>query len=122
MAVFRFAICISVLAGVLSGHPDTLLAQSLKTPDFQERATKGFDHVLNRTFPKVMINPEYVRFGESAQYDFVKVESRFKVVAKWLFDNDACANGTTRILKMLDDCSEQHRWNGQIMGRMLRWT
>jgi len=44
MAAFRLAICITALLQVFSCLPKTLLAQSLKTPEFQERAIKGFDH------------------------------------------------------------------------------
>jgi tetratricopeptide (TPR) repeat protein len=47
MAVFRFAICITALLLVFSGLSNPLLGQSLKTPEFQEGATKGFDHVYN---------------------------------------------------------------------------
>src|SRR5215813_13967417 len=54
MAVHRFAICMSVLAVVLSGQPDTLLSQTLKTPEFEESATKGFDHVYNLDYEEAL--------------------------------------------------------------------
>ena len=41
MATYRFAIWVIALVGVLAGQPNTLLAQSLKTPEFQEGATKA---------------------------------------------------------------------------------
>jgi hypothetical protein len=47
MVVFRFAICIAALISLFSGFANPLLAQSLKTPDFQEGAAKGFDHVYS---------------------------------------------------------------------------
>ena len=47
MATFQFAICITLLFSLLNGVPNPLLAQSLKTPEFQEGATKGFDHVYS---------------------------------------------------------------------------
>src|SRR5262249_59990173 len=47
MATFQFAICIALLFSLLNGVPNPLLAQSLKTPEFQEGATKGFDHVYS---------------------------------------------------------------------------
>jgi tetratricopeptide (TPR) repeat protein len=61
MAVYRFAICMSVLAGVLSGQPNTLLAQSLKTTEFQEGATKGFDHVYNLDYEEALAAFENLR-------------------------------------------------------------
>jgi len=47
MGGLRFTISITALLQVFSGLPNTLLAQSLKTPEFQERAIKGFDHVYS---------------------------------------------------------------------------
>jgi predicted Zn-dependent protease len=51
MAAFRFAMCITALLPVLiGGLSNPLLAQSsqsLKTPEFLEAATKGFDHVYS---------------------------------------------------------------------------
>jgi tetratricopeptide (TPR) repeat protein len=47
MAWLRFAICIAALLAVSSRLPNPLIAQSLKTPEFQEGATKGFDHVYS---------------------------------------------------------------------------
>src|SRR5262245_31483815 len=47
MGSSRFAICITVLVSLGSGLANPVLAQSLKTPEFQEGATKGFDHVYN---------------------------------------------------------------------------
>ncbi len=47
MSSFRVAICVGAFLQVISGVPNTVLAQSLKTPDFQERAVKGFDHVYS---------------------------------------------------------------------------
>jgi len=44
MALLRFVICVIAL---LSGIPNPLLAQSLKTAEFLERATKGFDLVYS---------------------------------------------------------------------------
>src|SRR5215475_1370065 len=61
MAVYRFAICMSVLAGVLSPQPNTLLAQSLKTPEFQEGATKGFDHVYDLDYEEALAAFEKMR-------------------------------------------------------------
>ena len=54
MAVYRFAICMAGLAGVLSGQPNTLRAQSLKTQEFQEGATKGFDYVYNLDYEEAL--------------------------------------------------------------------
>src|SRR5215470_7107141 len=61
MAVYRFAICMSVLAGVLSRQPNALLAQSLKTPQFEEGATKGFDHVYNLDYEEALATFENLR-------------------------------------------------------------
>jgi len=47
MASFRFAICITLLFSLVSGLASPLLAQSLKTPEFQEGAAKGFDLVYS---------------------------------------------------------------------------
>src|SRR5262249_2503266 len=47
MASFRFAICITILLSLVSGLVNPLLAQNLKTAEFQEGATKGFDHVYS---------------------------------------------------------------------------
>jgi tetratricopeptide (TPR) repeat protein len=44
---FRFAICITILFSLVSGLANPLVAQSLKTAEFQEGATKGFDHVYS---------------------------------------------------------------------------
>jgi tetratricopeptide (TPR) repeat protein len=61
MAAYRFAICMSVLAGLLSGRPDTLLAQTLKTPEFEKGATKGFDHVYNLDYEEALAVFENLR-------------------------------------------------------------
>jgi tetratricopeptide (TPR) repeat protein len=61
MALDRFAMCVCVLAGILSGQPDTLLAQSLKTPQFEEGATKGFDHVYNLDYEEGLAAFENLR-------------------------------------------------------------
>lgn len=61
MAVYRFAICISVLLGALTRQPNTLLAQSLKTTEFQEGATKGFDHVYNLDYEEARTAFETLR-------------------------------------------------------------
>jgi tetratricopeptide (TPR) repeat protein len=47
MAARRFAICITAVLLVFSGLPNLLVAQNLKTPQFMEGATKGFDHAYN---------------------------------------------------------------------------
>src|SRR5262245_50925474 len=47
MAAFRFAKCITALFLLFSSLSNPLLAQNLKTPEFQEGAAKGFDHVYN---------------------------------------------------------------------------
>src|SRR5215470_12325968 len=47
MASLRFAICITVVLSVVTGLANPLLAQSLKTTEFQEGAAKGFDHVYS---------------------------------------------------------------------------
>jgi tetratricopeptide (TPR) repeat protein len=47
MAVFRFAICITAQFLLFSSLSNPLIAQNLKTPEFQEGATKGFDQVYN---------------------------------------------------------------------------
>jgi len=47
MATFQFAIRITLLFSLLNGVPNPLFAQSLKTPEFQEGAEKGFDHVYS---------------------------------------------------------------------------
>ena len=77
---------------------------------------------MNRTFPKVVINPEDLRFVESAEYDFVKVAGRFEGAAERFLDHDARAFGTTGLFEVLDDRAEQYRWNGQIVCRMLSPT
>jgi tetratricopeptide (TPR) repeat protein len=51
----------SVLAGVLRIQPDTFLAQSLKTAEFQEGATKGFDHVYNLDYEDARVAFENLR-------------------------------------------------------------
>src|SRR5262249_54096973 len=79
-------------------------------------------HVVNRTFPKVVINPEHLRFIESAEYDFVKSACRFEVVAERLLDDDTCASGRTGRFEVLDDWAKQNRWNRQIVRRMLGAT
>src|SRR5262245_14037007 len=47
MASFRFAICITILFSLVSSLANPLLAQSLKTAEFQEGAATGFDHVYS---------------------------------------------------------------------------
>jgi len=47
MASFRFAICITVLFSLVSGLANPILAQSLKSPEFQDGAATGFDHVYS---------------------------------------------------------------------------
>ena len=47
MTAFRFVIYLTALLQVSSCLPNSLLAQSLRTPEFQERAIKGFDHVYS---------------------------------------------------------------------------
>jgi len=47
MASLQSAICITVLFSLISGLTNPLLAQTLKTADFQEGAAKGFDHVYS---------------------------------------------------------------------------
>src|SRR5215468_5672341 len=61
MATYRFAICVIVLAGVLNGPTNTLLAQNLKTAEFQEGATKGFDHVYNLDYEEARAAFENLR-------------------------------------------------------------
>jgi hypothetical protein len=51
----------SVLAGLLSIQPDTLLAQSLKTAEFEKGATKGFDHVYNLDYEEALAAFENLR-------------------------------------------------------------
>src|SRR5262245_9811629 len=55
MAAFRFAICITALLLVLSGLPNPLFGQSLKTPEFVEGANKGFDHVYSLDYEDARI-------------------------------------------------------------------
>src|SRR5262249_50278541 len=76
-------------------------------------------HVVNRTFSKVVINPEHLRFVESAEYDFVKRAARFEVVAERLLDHHARAFGTTGVFKVLDNRPEQYGRNRQVMRWML---
>jgi tetratricopeptide (TPR) repeat protein len=47
MASFRFAKCATALFLLFSARWNPLLAQDLKTPEFQEGATKGFDYVYS---------------------------------------------------------------------------
>src|SRR5262245_350146 len=47
MPACRSTICITALLLVLSGLPNPLLGQSLKTAEFLEGATKGFDYVYS---------------------------------------------------------------------------
>src|SRR5262245_36519071 len=47
MASFQFAISVTILFSLVSGLANPLLAQSLKTAEFQEGAAKGFDHVYS---------------------------------------------------------------------------
>jgi predicted Zn-dependent protease len=47
MARLRFAACLTALLPVFVGIPNPLLGQKLKTPEFQEGATRGFDHVYS---------------------------------------------------------------------------
>jgi predicted Zn-dependent protease len=52
----------SVLAGVVvSSQPKTLPAQSLKTAEFQEGATKGFDHVYSLDYDEAQASFENLR-------------------------------------------------------------
>jgi tetratricopeptide (TPR) repeat protein len=51
----------SVLAGVLSAQPNSLRAQSLKTQEFEEGATKGFDHVYNLDYEEARASFENLR-------------------------------------------------------------
>src|SRR5206468_5848160 len=44
---FRFANCTTALFLLFSSLSNPLLAEDLKAPEFQEGATKGFDHVYN---------------------------------------------------------------------------
>src|SRR5262249_36012328 len=53
MAKFRFAICITALLRVALSS--TLLAQSLRTPEFEEGASKGFDHVYSLDYEDARI-------------------------------------------------------------------
>jgi hypothetical protein len=55
MAAFRFAICIAVLLAVINCRPNKLLAQNLKTAEFQEEASKGFDHVYSLEYEEARI-------------------------------------------------------------------
>jgi hypothetical protein len=64
MAAFRFAICIAVLLAVINCRPSALLAQNLKTAEFQEEASKGFDHVYSLEY-------------EEARSAFQKLRQRF---------------------------------------------
>lgn len=64
MAAFRFAICIAVLSTVVNCPQSALLAQNLKTAEFQEEASKGFDHVYSLEY-------------EEARSAFQKLRQRF---------------------------------------------
>ena len=64
MGGLRFTISITALLQVFSGLPNTLLAQSLKTPEFQERAIKGFDHVYSLQLPTGLEWRELRRFTQ----------------------------------------------------------
>jgi len=61
MAAFRFAICITTLLLVFSGLPNPLLGQSLKTPEFLEGATKGFDLVYSLDYEDARIAFKHLR-------------------------------------------------------------
>jgi hypothetical protein len=58
---YRFAICVIVLAGALKGQTNTLLAHNLKTPEFQEGATKGFGYVYNLDYEEARAAFENLR-------------------------------------------------------------
>jgi tetratricopeptide (TPR) repeat protein len=51
----------SVLVALLTGQPVTLRAQSLKSQEFQERATKGFDYVYNLDYEEARAAFENLR-------------------------------------------------------------
>src|SRR5215475_6684176 len=61
MAAYRFAICMSVLVALLTGQAVTLRAQSLKSQEFEEGATKGFDHVYNLDYEEARAAFENLR-------------------------------------------------------------
>src|SRR5262245_277295 len=61
MAANRFAIYISVLVALLTGQAVTLRAQSLKSQEFEEGATKGFDHVYNLDYEEARAAFENLR-------------------------------------------------------------
>src|SRR5262249_44954888 len=72
--------CASPLNSEFLGHGDLHALDVITVPEgLHECVRKPEDqHVLNRTLPKVMVDPEDVRFVESAEYDFVKVAGGFK--------------------------------------------
>jgi tetratricopeptide (TPR) repeat protein len=55
MAAYRFAICATALLLLFIGLPNPILGQSLKTPEFLEGATKGFDHVYSLDYEDARI-------------------------------------------------------------------
>jgi len=61
MAAFRFAIGTTVFLLVFSGLSNPLLAQSLKTPEFVEGATKGFDRIYSLDYEGARIAFENLR-------------------------------------------------------------
>ena len=61
MPAFRLAICITALLLIFSGVPNPLLGQSLKTPEFLESATKGFDHVYSLDYEDARIAFKHLR-------------------------------------------------------------
>src|SRR5689334_13842726 len=55
MALFRFTNCAIALLLLFAGLANPLFGQSLKTPEFMDGATKGFDHVYSLDYDTAAI-------------------------------------------------------------------
>ncbi len=76
------------------------------------------EHVVDRALAQVVVDPEDVALRERAEQDAIQIARRGQVVAERLLDDDARARGATGVRQLLDDRSEQHRRDGQIVRRM----
>src|SRR6476619_7631162 len=61
MPAFRSVVYITAFLFLSSGLPNPLFGQSLKTPEFLEGATKGFDHVYSLDYEDARIAFKHIQ-------------------------------------------------------------
>src|SRR5215831_17057598 len=109
-------------------HPELLRHGYLHAFDMEaipKRLQEGIgkmeiDDVVYGPLAEVMVDAEDRGLGKSAEQNPVQLPRRGQVRSERLLDNHAGVGGTARLAELLDNGTEEHRRNGEIMRRPLR--